>query len=73
MDTCSLIVATIVTTQACFTTPTCRTSEDGKRQLCSAIAPTACPLPPPHYECVKADGSRYAVPADKADRWEGGR
>jgi len=58
MDICTLIIATVMTTQACFSKPTCEPPADG-RQLCLPALPAPCPKPLDQYQCIRPDGSKY--------------
>jgi hypothetical protein len=66
MDVCTLVLITTMTTQMCYSPNVCRPSEDGARQLCSGLQPTACPAPPITYECVRPDGTRYKLTQSEA-------
>ena len=60
MDVCTLIVATTMTLQMCYSKDICHASADGTKQLCSGVQAIGCPgITLPSYECKRQDGSTY--------------
>ena len=60
MDVCTLIVATTMTLQACWSKDVCRPSADGTKQMCSGVHSVPCAdFRWPAYECKRSDGSTY--------------
>lgn len=62
MDVCTLVIATVVTLQACWTDNVCHQSADGTKQFCTGVQQKACPQAMPWYECKREDGSTYTLP-----------
>lgn len=59
MDICTLVLATVVTTQACWSMPTCQ--EYNGKNFCVAGMQTACKSPDPWWECTKKNGEKYTL------------
>ena len=60
-DICTLIVATVTTTQACMLPAHCDDPRDGK-VFCVPDTVAVCPAPQPYFDCVQPDGFHYTVP-----------
>jgi hypothetical protein len=60
MDVCTLIVATTMTLQACYSNNVCHPSADGTKQMCSGVHQISCGgVYWPTYECKRPDGTSY--------------
>lgn len=58
-DICTLVVASFVTTQACWVSNPCQ--EYGGRYFCTPPQATSCSQPLPHYDCKRDDGTTYQL------------
>ena len=58
MDICTLIIATTITTQMCYS-PQCQPSADGTKQLCFDLHQCGGAVNWPAYDCKRPDGTTY--------------
>ena len=61
MDICTIIFATTMTLQACYSKDICHPSADGTKQMCSGVFSIPCDVRSkwPTYDCKRPDGSTY--------------
>ena len=68
MDICTLIVIMSIPAIACIPPQVCVPSPDGTKTLCQpdySQARSCYSVPPPTYECKRADGTTYTYQVPK--------
>ena len=64
-DVCTLVVATTMTLQACWSENKCEMTSDYRIKVCSGRHQITCPKNEPYYECETFDGKKYTLTQDQ--------
>jgi hypothetical protein len=66
VDICTLVTATMMTMQACYSENMCHPSMDGTKQICTGHQPISCGIAGVAYECRRPDGITYVFTGEAA-------